>query len=191
MPIQSSPKIYAFVDESGQETNGALFLVSVVVTDQEYVSLNDELLEIEQMSRKGLGKWSKTRFEYRLAYIEAVINRTSFRNLIFFSLYNHTKAYLDLTVETTAKAIKCKNQEAFPSTVVVDGLTGKNVDRFKRALRQRQINVRKVKGARDESEAMIRLADAVAGFIRDFIDGQDYTTSLYRKAKQNRIIQEL
>lgn len=26
-------KIYAFVDESGQETKGALFLVSVVVTD--------------------------------------------------------------------------------------------------------------------------------------------------------------
>jgi len=68
---QPAEKIYAFVDESGQETNGALFLVSVVVTGQEYERLNEMLIEIEDRSSKSLKKWSKARFEYRLAYIES------------------------------------------------------------------------------------------------------------------------
>jgi hypothetical protein len=60
---QPAQKIYAFVDESGQETNGALFLVSVIVTGQEYESLNEILIEIEDRSRKSLKKWSRARFE--------------------------------------------------------------------------------------------------------------------------------
>jgi hypothetical protein len=49
---QPAQKIYAFVDESGQETNGALFLVSVVVTDQEYERINEILIGIEDRSGK-------------------------------------------------------------------------------------------------------------------------------------------
>ena len=127
----SNQKIYAFVDESGQETLGALFLVSVVVTDQEYETLNDLLLELERQSKKGLGKWGKTRFEYRVSYISAVIAQPLFRELIYFSRYTETKAYFDLTVATTAKAIAAKDQLQRPATVVVDGLTGKSIDRFK------------------------------------------------------------
>jgi hypothetical protein len=58
-------------------------------------------------------------------------------------------------------------------------------------LRERQINVRKVKGARDESEPIVRLADAVAGFLRDFLEGQEYAEPLYRKARQDGVIQEI
>lgn len=184
-------KLYCFVDESGQDTLGALFLVSVIVTDQEYGVLNDLLLEIEQQSKKGPGKWGKTRFEYRVAYISAVIAHASFRELIFFSRYTQTKAYFDLTVATTAKALAHKQQAQHPVTVIVDGLTGKSIDHFKRGLRAQQINVRKVKGARDESEPLVRLADAVAGFLRDFLDGQKYAVSLYQQASRGRIIQEL
>lgn len=165
--------------------------MSVVVTDQEYESINEVLLEIEKQSKKGLGKWSKTRFEYRFAYIDAVIAHATFQGLIFFSHYTQTKAYFDLTVETTAHAIERKNQEKRPATVIVDGLTGRNIDRFKRGLRERQINVRKVKGARDESEPIVRLADAVAGFLRDFLEGQEYAEPLYRKARQDGVIQEI
>ena len=166
----SNQKIYAFVDESGQETMGALFLVSVVVTDREYETLNDLLLAIEQTGKKGRGKWSKTRFEYRVAYISAVIAHPFFREMVFFSRYTETKAYFDLTVTTTAQAIAAKDQRQCPATVVVDGLTGMSIDRFKRGLRAQQINVRKVKGARDEAEPLVRLADAVAGFLRDFLE---------------------
>jgi hypothetical protein len=188
---QPTQKIYAFVDESGQETNGALFLVSVVVTDHEYDHINDTLIEIEERSGKRLKKWSKARFEYRLAYIEAVIGQPIFRGLILFSCHANSQAYFDLTVEATARAIHHKNREAAPATVVVDGLRGRDVNRFKTKLRGSGVNVRKVRGARDESEPIVRLADAVAGFVRDFLEGQTYAAKLYEKAIRDGIFGEL
>jgi uncharacterized protein DUF3800 len=186
-----SQKVYAFVDESGQETNGALFLVSVILTDHEYEHINQILIEIEERSGKRLKKWSKARFEYRLAYIESIIGQPLFRGLILFSHYVNNQAYFDLTVETTAKAIHHKNKEAFPATVIVDGLRGRDVDRFKTRLRGSGINVRKVRGARDESEPIVRLADAVAGFVRDFLEGQTYAVKLYEQAIRDGIFSEL
>jgi hypothetical protein len=188
---QPAQKIYAFVDESGQETNGALFLVSVIVTGQEYDLLNEVLIEIEERSSKSLKKWSRARFEYRVAYIEAVITQPLFRGLIFFSRYINSQAYFDLTVETTAKAIHHKNNQAAPATVIVDGLSGRDVNRFKTRLRGFGVNVRKVRGARDESEPIVRLADAVAGFVRDFLEGQPYTPELYEKALREGIFMEI
>ena len=188
---QPAQKIYAFVDESGQETNGALFLVSVIVTGQEYDLLNEVLIEIEERSSKSLKKWSRARFEYRVAYIEAVIAQPLFRGLIFFSRYINSQAYFELTVETTAKAIHHKNREAAAATVIVDGLSGRDVDRFKTRLRGSGVNVRKVRGARDESEPIVRLADAVAGFVRDFLQGQPYAPKLYEKAIREGIFVEI
>ncbi len=188
---QPAQKIYAFVDESGQETEGALFLVSVVVTDHEYERINETRIEIEERSGKRLKKWSRARFDYRLAYVEAVIAQPLFRELIFFSHYTGSQDYFKLTVETAAKAIHHRDQEDHPATVIVDGLSGRDVDRFKRSLRQLHVNVRKVRGARDESEPIIRLADAVAGFVRDFLEGQNYAAKLCEKAIREGIFQEL
>jgi hypothetical protein len=188
---QPTQKIYAFVDESGQETKGALFLVSVVVTNEDYEQINELLIEIEEQSGKRLKKWSKARFEYRLVYIEAVIGQPLFRGLILFSCHTNSQAYFDLTVETTARAIRHKNQAATPATVIVDGLRGRDVDRFKTRLRGSGVNVRKVRGARDESEPIVRLADAVAGFVRDFLEGQSYAAKLYEKALRDGIFSEL
>ncbi len=188
---QTTPKIYAFVDESGQETAGALFLVSVVVTDHEYERLNEILLEIEERSGKRWKKWSRARFDYRLAYIEAVIAQPLLRDLVFFSRYTDSQAYFALTVETTAKALHHKQQAGFPVTVIVDGLGGRDIDRFKTSLRQLHVNVRKVRGVRDESEPIVRLADAVAGFVRDYMEKQSYAVRLYEKALREKMIQEL
>jgi hypothetical protein len=188
---QPTQKIYAFVDESGQETEGELFLVSVVVTNEDYEQINALLMEIEQQSGKLLKKWSKARFKSRLAYIQAVIEQPLFRDLIFFSRHTNSQAYFELTVETTARAIHCRNKEASPTTVTVDGLRGRDVDRFKTRLRGSGINVRKVRGARDESEPIVRLADAAVGFIRDFLEGQAYAVKLYEKAIRDGIFSEL
>jgi hypothetical protein len=40
-------KLYCFVDETGQDTKGESFLVSVIVTEEEYDRVNQVLLEIE------------------------------------------------------------------------------------------------------------------------------------------------
>ncbi len=189
--LQSRQTIYAFVDETGQDTKGELFIVSVVVTDEEYECINDALIEIEQRSKKGLDKWRKARFKRRLAYIKAVIANPLFNGAIFFSHYTESQAYFELTVETTARAIQRKAEETQPATVVVDGLSGQSIDRFKKSLRKLQVNARKVRGVRDESEPIIRLADAIAGFVRDFIEGQEYAGEWYEKAISSGVIREI
>ena len=61
-------KLYCFVDESGRETEGRLFVVSVVLVGNE----RDELLEfcerVEKESGKGKFKWRKAEYNYRLEY---------------------------------------------------------------------------------------------------------------------------
>lgn len=192
MPLpQPSQAIYAFVDETGQDTKGQMFIVSVVVTDDEYDRINEALIEIEERSKKRLDKWRKARFQYRLAYIQAIVTNPLLVGAIFFSHYTESQDYFELTVATTARAIQHKAAAAQPATIVVDGLSGKSIDRFKKSLRQRQINTRKVRGVRDESEPLIRLAAAVAGFVRDFIEGKTYAVECFAQAVKSGVLRQL
>jgi len=53
-------KLYCYVDESGQDTEGRLFLVSVLLTSSEREGLRGRLREIEQTSGKGTRKWTRS-----------------------------------------------------------------------------------------------------------------------------------
>lgn len=50
-------KLYVYVDESGQDTEGALFVVGIVVTSEQREQLRHELEAVEIASRKGKVKW--------------------------------------------------------------------------------------------------------------------------------------
>lgn len=100
-------KLYCYVDETGQDTEGQLFLVSVVVTEQEQESFAHELERIEAESGK------------------------------------------------------------------------------------RHIHIRKVRGAGDETESGIRLADAFAGFLRDVQEGKQYAQALFQEAKAIGVVREV
>ena len=58
-------------------------------------------------------------------------------------------------------------------------------------LRKLNIQVRKVRGLADEADALIRLADAMAGFIRDCLEGEPELLPLYRQALALQIIREV
>ena len=47
-------KIYCYVDETGQDTMGILFLVSIIVAEGEHDSLRGKLQKIESASGKGM-----------------------------------------------------------------------------------------------------------------------------------------
>jgi hypothetical protein len=53
------------------------------------------------------------------------------------------------------------------------------------------IKRRKVKGLRDESSAYIRLADALAGFFRDYEEGESYTKGLFQLLSTKAFIKKL
>ena len=82
-------------------------------------------------------------------------------------------------------------QGPYKATVVVDGLSRTEVPRFTRGLRSLRIAVHKVRGTKDESDALIRLADALAGFVRDYLAGEPYAHELYRTLHAERVLKEL
>ena len=66
--------MYCYVDESGQHTQGAFFVIAVVIVNS--IELRDEgermLLEIEKKTGKESTKWSKTNYVKKDRYIRAI-----------------------------------------------------------------------------------------------------------------------
>ncbi|MCG2809654.1 MAG: DUF3800 domain-containing protein, partial [Candidatus Portnoybacteria bacterium] len=127
-------KLYCYVDETGQDTKGKFFLVSVVITEKQQEELRDFLLKIEKETGKNFLKWNKSSFDIRKNYLLKVLNSRFLRRSIFFSCYE-TKAYIDLTILTTAKAILQKAKKDYKVTIFVDGLNKKGVRQFSVGLR--------------------------------------------------------
>jgi hypothetical protein len=61
-----------------------------------------------------------------------------------------------------------------------------------RRLRHLGVRTRKVRGVRkDESDALIRLADALCGFVRAAIEGQEVMKKLFEWGKKKGYLKEL
>jgi hypothetical protein len=93
--------IYCYVDESGQDTQGRLFIVAVVVSTAERRDEGEQrLLEAERNSQKGLAKWKKTRHPKKESYLQAIATIAELRGSIFYSTHLNTRDYIGATVDT-------------------------------------------------------------------------------------------
>jgi hypothetical protein len=128
-------KLFAYVDETGQDTQGTMFLVAVVVAGATRDAARDALREIERASRKRARKWSKARVRERAAYIEQCLNRAVLLGPVYYSHYRNTRAYVDLLILSTAKALHARVMERPTATVFVDGLVYAERRRFAAGLR--------------------------------------------------------
>ena len=98
-------RLYCYVDETGQDTMGEFFIVSVVVSADDRDELVSTLEKIGRSSGKGKVKWMEARHPARYEYIQTVLATPRFKSTLFFSAYRNSKAYMALTVLSTAKAI--------------------------------------------------------------------------------------
>ena len=73
----------------------------------------------------------------------------------------------------------------------MDGLTSGEKRRFVRSLRERGIRPDDVRGARDQSDAFIRLADALCGLVRDAEDGQERAIEALNRLRRRGLVIEL
>lgn len=183
-------KLYCYVDETGQDTKGKFFLVSVVIAENERNQLIEYLLEIEEKSKKYTTKWHKSAFQIRHDYTSMALSNSLFLKKIFFSEYK-SDAYVDLTILTVAKAILQRADNIYKATIFADGLSKNEIHRFATGLRKLKIRIRKVRGGREQSDPLLRLADAIAGFLRDYREGQSYAVELYRRTHADKIVNEV
>lgn len=185
-------KLYCYVDETGQDTKGRLFIVSVIVTEGEREELARQLEEIEKTSKKGKVKWNGAEDTARIAYIRSVLKLPAFKGKLTFSCFRNTVDYFPRMVLTTARAITLKAIKTYQATVFVDGLQRSQVKRFGTELRHLQVRTKKIRGVRkEETEPFIRLADAVCGFVRAAMEGRQNLTELLQKAESQGTMKEL
>lgn len=187
-------KLYCYVDETGQDTGGRLFIVAVIITSDQRDELRSILQRIEWVSKKYHLKWTDATRKQRMVYIQAIIEKPVFKNLVTYSRYTDTKTYVDLTILSVAKAIHTKTDKAempYEANIFVDGMRRSEQHRFAAGLRKLGIKVRKARGLRDQSDEFIRLADAIAGFTRDALEDDSDMKILLKRAVKAGIITEV
>jgi len=64
---------------------------------------------------------------------------------------------------------------------MVDGYNDAECHRVRSTLKAHRLRFKKIVGGRDESEPLLRLADAVAGFLGDRKKGKPYALKLWNR----------
>lgn len=185
-------KLYCYVDETGQDTTGNLFIVSVVIigNEQDYCRGLCERIEVE--SGKGKAKWIKAGYNQKLDYITRVLYEPYFAGKLFYATHRNTVEYQDATVRTIGGGLACFAKEDYKATVFIDALPKKVEQQVGLGLRRLGANVKKVRGPKkDEHEPIIRLADTLCGLARSTYDGKADMQELLDWAIRTGVITDL
>jgi hypothetical protein len=192
MAKQIKRKFYCYVDESGQDTAGHLFVVSVVVAGREARDQLEKVLEeLEQSSGKREKKWQAAKFDQRVSYLAGLSAIRELHRHLFAAKYEASKEYEALTTLTIAQAINTVAKTDYRVTIIIDGLSAASRQRVTRDLRKLKITYDKVVGGREQSSALLRLADALAGLMRDFWEEQPYAADCCHNLIQNGLLVDL
>lgn len=188
---QMKQKLYCYVDETGQDTGGKLFLVAIVLKQIDQLGiLESKLEEIEQRTGKKQKKWKKVNKDIKKKYLEELLQVKGLKESIFYSIYENTKEYTALTSLTVAKAILSKNRENYTVTVIIDGLNDKEREIVRKELKKLKIKYNKIRGMKDEQNVFLRLSDAMAGFLREVFEKEEYALTLVKSFKKEEIVVE-
>ena len=186
-------RVDLYVDESGQDTKGKLFVVAIVAVEN-----SDEFRQycesFEASSGKGKVKWRSAEKERRLAYLRTVISgAASLGVTLFYNVSRRTIDYDSATIDGVAKAIRRLKAPGSRVYVYIDGLSKSKCHVYKNRLRRLSCPVRKViRVAKDENEPLVRLADALAGASAELEKYQDSELSeLFSQAEQKGILVSL
>ena len=166
-------KLYCYVDETGQDTGDGhhvpFYAVGVVVTAHDRQELEKRCEVYEQASGKRTTKWRKTKYPFRIAYLHHILNDQQLMGCLRVVIFGDVKKEFDqATQHGIAQAILWNAPTSYTAYVYIDALAkGKRVE-YRQALQKEGVHMGEIKGiARDESSALIRLADALAGATRD------------------------
>jgi hypothetical protein len=186
-------KLYCYADETGPDTKGKMFLVAVVITTSERIDVIERNLEdLELKSGKGILKWRLTGIPKKKSYLLGILGIGDLQGSLFYAVYRDTKDYFKLIAKTLANAIiAVSGGKDYQATIYIDGLRKTEITQVVKFLSMEGIKRRKVKGLRDESSAYIRLADALAGFFRDYEEGESYTKGLFQLLSTKAFIKKL
>jgi hypothetical protein len=184
-------KLYCYVDETGQDARSEAFVVVAMVTEEQQEELRSALVHIEQLAGTSKRKWHKSRPERRLRYLALALEKQVAAGDVFFGVYKKPLPFFFPFIEVIERAIKTKRSPEYLARVFVDGIDRKKATELTNALRLRDVSLEMVRGRRDESEPLIRLADMWAGCIRAALAGAEEEKVLCERALRARRITAL
>ena len=163
-------RIDLYIDESRQRIGGRWFIVAGVAVEDSN-KFRQLCKSIERTSQKGFAKWGKANKNNRLIYLRTIVSDDRFRDILLFSyVFRETKDYVGATIRGIDLAVANLHPSASAVSVYVDGLVKNQYRAYQVRLRKLGCDVEKVRGAKDENEPLIRLADALAGATRDLLE---------------------
>lgn len=187
-------KLYCFVDETGQDTEGKLFIVAIVVTGKERDKLLEVCEKLEKETGKGKFKWGKADKKLRLRYLKNIFASGLVKEKLRYSVFRNSRDYDLATIMAIAKAVKWKElRHRYTTLIYIDGLMKTKRHEYGVQLRRLGIPTRKVQGVtKDENNPLTRLADAIAGFVRDALERKERgIEKLFGQALRDRVLVEV
>ena len=113
------------------------------------------------------------------------------KQTLFYSVYHDTKKYNYLTSTTIAKAVQAVTKEDCFVLIVVDGMNKKEMEKMRIDMKNLGIRYRHIRGMKDEQNVYLRLADSIAGFVRDYLEGDKYTPVFFENFVKRGFLQEV
>ena len=190
--MKPKQKLYCYVDETGQDAGSKFFVIVSVVSDQEQTQIRGELAEAEKDSKLGIKKWHRSRSPEKEDFLRLLIKQEVAKGDIYYRNFKKPLPFFLPMLEVVEKAIKDKvGNKPYVAIVYVDGIDKKKAQELTGGLRLKGISLSYVRGARDESEPIIRLADRWAGCIRDALEGKEVSVKILAKAEKEKYIKQL
>ncbi len=161
-------KLYCYVDETGQDTQGRQFIVGMVFIDDSRDELSETCKRIEVDTGKR-NKWSDTPDAVNVAYMRGMIALLASAEILQYAVYEGIYDYIGCAVDAIAcAALAFGHPDTFTVNVMYDALQPSDEQKVAVALRGRGLRVSKVRGIRrEQNEPLLRLADGVCGLVRD------------------------
>lgn len=138
--------------------------------------------------------WGAAKHDRRMRYISHIFADDRFKGLLRYEVFKNTKDYDTSTITAIVSSVKWHMPSAkFTTMVYIDGLSKTKRFEYGARLRHLGLSVRRIKSIRrDETNSLTRLADSIAGFVRDAIDGKsEEIKELFTRAKQKGMLVEV
>lgn len=189
--MKVNQKLYCFVDETGLDVGSKYFIVAAVIVVSNISSVRERLHQLENRSGIGRTKWHKSNYKLRIKFMEEFLLRENKDLRVYFMKARKPILYYVPTLEILQKAISANNNLNIQAIVCIDGLDKLGTKKFTNALRTKVLKIRLAKGVRDESEALIRLADRWAGCVRMALFGNERCKNIVAMAEKLNILMEV
>jgi hypothetical protein len=145
------------------------FVVAGVALEADRTNVNRYLLDAERHSGKGRSDWHKTRPDSMKArYLEAVLEIDAIRGRVFYYPFDvlHTREFFNARATALGAAITTFTPGDCHHRMFPEGLQGQPREQLKSALRAMGHKLVAAESAQFNTDPEVRLADALAGYIR-------------------------